>query len=72
MLLRKKDNRIDTLIHWSDTTSHFIDSTGISGEKYAYFILTADNSQNKSVSSELNVNYETGTRAGVTDISIAT
>jgi hypothetical protein len=70
-LLRKKDNRIDTLIHWSDTTSHFIDSTGISGEKYAYFILTADNSQNKTVSAELNVNYETGTRAGVTDISFA-
>ncbi len=69
MLLRKKENQIDTLIHWSDTTSHFLDSTGISGEKYAYFILTADKSQNKSISSELNVNYETGTRVGVTDIS---
>jgi fibronectin type 3 domain-containing protein len=69
MLLRKKENKIDTLIHWSDTTSQYLDSTGISGEKYAYFILTADNSQNKSISSELNVNYETGTRTGVTDIS---
>lgn len=69
MLLRKKENQIDTLIHWSDTTSRFIDSTGVSGEKYAYFILTADKSQNKTASAELNVNYETGTRAGVTDIS---
>jgi fibronectin type 3 domain-containing protein len=68
-LIRKKDLLIDTLLHWSDTTSHFIDSTGINGEKYSYFILTIDQSQNKTASAELNVYFETGTRVGVTDLN---
>lgn len=71
LLIRQLDSEKDTLMQWSDTTSSFVDSTGTSGEKYSYSILTSDYSMNQTASDLLNVNYETGVRTGVSDIQSA-
>jgi uncharacterized protein len=71
-LVRFHNNKADTIFTWSDTVQTFEDLTGTNGSTYNYTVITRDRSGNISRSALLAVNYETGIRPGVSELSALT
>lgn len=67
-LIRQNEGKLEQLLLWKDTTSHFIDTSCVAGKSYEYYVISFDQSKNKTASEILRVNYETGVRVGVSNI----
>lgn len=67
-LIRELGGVEDTLKGWFNEINSFIDSTGISGNQYSYFIVAMDDQKNTSKNKPIKINYETGKRSGVKSI----
>ena len=68
-LIRVYASQTDTILNWNDTSSSVIDTTCATGITYEYFILSFDKANNFSSSPFLRVNYETGVRPSVSNIT---
>lgn len=68
-LLRKNGAKTDTLLRFQTQYNQVLDSTCTVGERYAYYILSFDKSNNESFSAPLKVTYEIGFRSAPNNLS---
>ncbi len=67
-LVREYKGTSEVIYEWIDTSTNFVDTTGVAGSEYKYTLITQDASVNKTESSGLYIVFEPGTRPGLTDI----
>jgi len=70
-LFRKNDGKIIQVFLWRDSAGCYVDTVCVVGKHYGFFVATFDKSQNKVISAELGINFETGVRPSVSNITQA-